>query len=76
MNKLTRNILVIGGVAILSAFTTTKINHLKIDEISNITEDMIEWIYADMENDRVDSEVAEAYILNLEQLLNLHQNNE
>ena len=47
MKKITRNILVISGVAILSAFTTTKINQLKIDEISNITEDMIEWMYAD-----------------------------
>ena len=41
----------------------------ELSEIANTAEDMIEWIYADVENDRVDYEIAETYIDNLYQIV-------
>ena len=70
MKKITRNILVISGVVILSAFTTTKIDkQFELNEIQNTAEDMIGWIVEDVANGYVDSTYADTYIDNLEQII-------
>ena len=70
MKKITKNILVIGGVMLLSSFVTTKVNKQKeLSEIENITEDMIELIGYDVENGKIYKEYAEMYIENLEDIL-------
>ena len=71
MKKITRNILVISGVVILSAFTTTKIDkQFELNEIQNTAEDMIEWVKEDEWNGRMmTKELADTYIENLEQIV-------
>tara|TARA_Y100001951_G_C11263221_1_gene253837 strand:+ start:317 stop:583 length:267 start_codon:yes stop_codon:yes gene_type:complete len=70
MKKITRNILVIGGVAILSAFTTNKVNdQFELNEIENTAYDMIEWIVEDVANGHVDSTYADTYIDNLYEII-------
>ena len=70
MKKITRNILIISGVAILSAFTTTKIDkQFELNEIQNTAEDMIGWIIEDVANGYVDSAYADTYIDNLEEII-------
>ena len=69
MKKLTKNILIISGVVFLSSFTTNEINKSsKLNKISDITFEMIEWIYEDVENDRIPEWTAEIYVENLEQI--------
>ena len=69
MKKLTKNILIISGVVFLSSFTTNEINKSsKLNKISDITFEMIEWMYEDIENDRIPEWTAEIYIENLEQI--------
>jgi len=71
MNKITRNILVIGGIAFLSSFTTVKVNQIfELNEIKNTAEDMIEWIDEDVANGRIYEEYAEMYKDNLEEIVN------
>ena len=49
MKKLTKNILIISGVVFLSSFTTNEINKSsKLNKISDITFEMIEWMYEDI----------------------------
>tara|TARA_R100001594_G_C3854529_1_gene219306 strand:+ start:126 stop:362 length:237 start_codon:yes stop_codon:yes gene_type:complete len=70
MKKITRNILIISGVAILSSFTTTKINkQFELNEIQNTAEDMIEWIIEDEASGNVGREQADTYIDNLYQIV-------
>ena len=69
MKKLTKNILTISGIVFLSSFTTNEINKSsKLNKISDITFEMIEWMYEDIENDRIPEWTAEIYIENLEQI--------
>ena len=69
MKKLTKNILIISGVVFLSSFTTNEINKSsKLNKISDITFEMIEWMNEDIENDRIPEWTAEIYIENLEQI--------
>ena len=70
MKKITRNILVISGVIVLSAFTTNKINKLHTNNISIIVSDMIDDICEDVENDRIPRWTAEMYIEELKQIVN------
>jgi len=70
MKKITKNILVIGGVMLLSSFVTTKVNkQIELSEIENTTEDIIELIGYDVENGKIYKEYAEMYIENLEDIL-------
>ena len=70
MRKITRNILIVSGIVFLSSFTTNEINKSsKLNKISDITFEMIEWIYEDVENDRVPEWTAEMYIENLEKVI-------
>ena len=63
MKKITRNILIISGVAILSAFTIIEVNNqFELNEMSNTAEDLIEWIGQDVENGKIYKEYAEMYI--------------
>jgi len=69
MRKITRNILIVSGIVFLSSFTTNEINKSsKLNKISDITFEMIEWLYEDVENDRIPEWTAEIYIENLEQI--------
>tara|TARA_R110000823_G_scaffold42076_1_gene110474 strand:+ start:223 stop:465 length:243 start_codon:yes stop_codon:yes gene_type:complete len=71
MNKITRNILVIGGIAFLSSFTTVKVNQIfELNEIKNTAEDMIGWVIEDVANNRLDTVTADTYINNLEEIVN------
>ena len=71
MKTITRNILIISGVAFLSAFTTVKVdNHFELQEIVNTAEDMIGWIVEDVANGYVCEEYADTYIDNLEEIIN------
>ena len=71
MNKITRNILVIGGIAFLSSFTTVKVNQIfELNEIKNTAEDMIGWVIEDVANNRLDTVTADIYIDNLEEIVN------
>ena len=70
MKKITKNILVIGGVVFLSSFVTTKVNkQIELSEIENTTEDIIELIGYDVENGKIYKEYAEMYIENLEEII-------
>ena len=69
MRKITRNILIVSGIVFLSSFTTNEINKSsKLNKISDITFEIIEWMYEDVENDRIPKWTAEMYIENLEQI--------
>ena len=71
MNKITRNILVIGGIAFLSSFTTVKVNQIfELNEIKNTAEDMVGWVIEDVANNRLDTVTADTYINNLEEIVN------
>ena len=71
MNKTTRNILVIGGIAFLSSFTTVKVNQIfELNEIKNTAEDMVGWVIEDVANNRLDTVTADIYIDNLEEIVN------
>ena len=71
MNKITRNILIIGGIAFLSSFTTVKVNQIfELNEIKNTAEDMIGWVIEDVANNRLDTVTADTYINNLEEIVN------
>ena len=39
-------------------------------EIVNTAEDMIEWISWDVENGKLDSTIADTYVMNLEEIIN------
>ena len=39
-------------------------------EIVNTAEDMIEWISYDVENGKLDSSIADTYVMNLEEIIN------
>ena len=70
MNKITRNILVIGGIAFLSSFTTVKVNQIfELNEIKNTAEDMIEWMGEDVANGRINEESAKYYTNELEEIV-------
>jgi len=71
MNKITRNILVIGGIAFLSSFTTVKVNQqYELNQIQWQAEDMIGWVIEDVANNRLDTVTADTYINNLEEIVN------
>ena len=40
------------------------------DEVVNTAEDMIEWIGHDLESGKLDSTIADTYIVNLEEIIN------
>ena len=70
MKKITKNILVIGGIIFLSSFTTIKINkQFELNKIKNTAEDMIGWIVEDVANGYVYQEYADTYIDNLEEII-------
>ena len=70
MKKLTKNILIISGVVFLSSFTTNEINKSsKLNKISDITFEMIEWIIEDEASGNVGREQADTYIDNLEEII-------
>jgi len=43
-----------------------RVDHI---EIINTIEDMIEWVYVDVENDRMETSIGDTYIENLEEIL-------
>ena len=70
MKKITRNILVIGGIAFLSSFTTIKVNQIyELNQIQWKAEDMIQWINEDVVNGRMYEENAKYYTNNLEEII-------
>lgn len=70
MKKITKNILVIGGIIFLSSFTTMKINkQFELNEIKNTVESMIYWIGEDVDNGVLYQEYADTYVYNLEGIL-------
>ena len=40
------------------------------DEVVNTAEDMIEWIGHDVESGKLDSTIADTYVMNLEEIIN------
>jgi len=70
MNKITRNILVIGGIAFLSSFTTVKVNQIfELNQIQWKAEDMIQWMNEDVVNGRIYEETAKYYTERLEEIV-------
>ena len=70
MNKITRNILVIGGIALLSSFTTVKVNQIfELNQIQWKAEDMIQWMGEDVANGRINEESAKYYTNELEEIV-------
>ena len=70
MNKITRNILVIGGIAFLSSFTTVKVNQIfELNQIQWKAEDMIQWMNEDVANGRINEETAKYYTNELEEIV-------
>ena len=51
-------------------FIDNSLCNYNLAEVINTAEDMIEWINYDVENEKVDSEIAKTYIDNLEEIIN------